>query len=346
MHSTEKSKDAIPYSAWYAGAMEELAGVIQHLSQVRAVDAIGTIVCRAARDLTGADGATFVLRDDDECYYADERAIGPLWKGKRFPLSVCISGWVMRKGRPALIEDIYGDARIAADAYRPTFVKSLAMVPIRRMAPIGAIGNYWASQRVPTAEELSILQALADTASVALQNADLYDDLRQQVRTRNADAMAASAPSRTGGEAPLANVLLADDMEDHLELIRLMLFGATGLQCNVQTARDGKEALEVIQKAAGTPDEIDFILLDIDMPGMDGFEFMEQLHRHEELKDLAVVMCSGSTYDDDRQRAHALGAAGYLIKPPSWERLKPIVDNIEGVQFQQDSEGGRLLRAG
>ncbi len=45
------------------------------------------VVRHAARELTGADGATFVLRDADKCFYADEDAIAPLWKGQRFPMS-------------------------------------------------------------------------------------------------------------------------------------------------------------------------------------------------------------------------------------------------------------------
>ena len=46
------------------------------------------IVRHAARQLVGADGATFVLRDGDKSFYADEDAIAPLWKGLRFPLEV------------------------------------------------------------------------------------------------------------------------------------------------------------------------------------------------------------------------------------------------------------------
>jgi len=56
---------------------------------------------------------------------------------------------------PAAIKDIYSDARIPADAYRPTFVKSLAMVPIREAAPIGAIGIYWARQHQASAPSSS-----------------------------------------------------------------------------------------------------------------------------------------------------------------------------------------------
>ncbi|MBW8881387.1 MAG: GAF domain-containing protein, partial [Asticcacaulis sp.] len=173
-------------SAWYGRAMADLVGVVQALSQARDIDSVVAIVRRAARRLTGADGATFVLRDGDKCYYADEDAIAPLWKGMRFPMETCISGWVMRNARSTVIEDIYADARIPADAYRPTFVKSLAMVPIRREAPIGAIGNYWASQHRPSGEEVAVLQALADTTSVALENAALYASLQDKVRVLEA----------------------------------------------------------------------------------------------------------------------------------------------------------------
>lgn len=173
---------AAPPSAWYTNAMEQLVKVVQELSKARTLDTVMDIVRHAARDLTSADGATFVLRDGGDCYYAEENAISPLWKGKRFPMEKCISGWVMMNAEPAIIEDIYNDPRIPIDAYRPTFVKSLAMVPIRRSAPIGAIGNYWATRHLPTHEELMILQALADTTSVALENAQLYTELEMNIR--------------------------------------------------------------------------------------------------------------------------------------------------------------------
>jgi len=126
-----------------------------------------------------------VLNDDDiYCHYADEDAIEPLWKGLRFPQEVCISGWAMRNRKPALIADIYADPRIPHDAYRPTFVKSLAMVPIRTMKPIGAIGNYWATQHQPTAFEVRLLQALADSTSVAMENLRINAEIDQRVDDR------------------------------------------------------------------------------------------------------------------------------------------------------------------
>ena len=171
-------------SAEYLRGMERLVMAVQELSMARSLEDVQAVVRHAARELTGADGATFVLRDGDMCHYADEEAIAPLWKGQRFPMSTCISGWAMLNREAAVIEDIYADPRIPHDAYRPTFVKSLAMVPIRSLDPIGAIGNYWAERHLPTAEEVKLLRALADATSVALENVRMYSEMEQRVQER------------------------------------------------------------------------------------------------------------------------------------------------------------------
>ena len=72
-----------------------LVETVQKLSLARNIDTITQIVRSVARKIIGADGATFVLRDNNLCYYADEDAISPLWKGSRFPIETCISGWAM-----------------------------------------------------------------------------------------------------------------------------------------------------------------------------------------------------------------------------------------------------------
>lgn len=186
-HPDSDRQEGYTAGLWYAQAMEKLVEVVQLLSLARDLPAVMDIVRHAARALTGADGATFVLRDNDKCFYAEEDAISPLWKGQRFPMSVCISGWAMINRQPAVIEDIYADPRIPADAYRPTFVRSLAMVPIRTLDPIGAIGNYWATQYRPTPEQVKVLQALADITAVTLENVRVYEELEQRVRQRTSE---------------------------------------------------------------------------------------------------------------------------------------------------------------
>ncbi len=154
----------------YIQTMERLLRVVQQLSATRDLNAVMDIVRHSARDLTGADGATFVLRDGNFCYYAEEDAITPLWKGSRFPMEICISGWVMINRQPAIIENIFTDSRIPIDVYEKTFVRSLAMVPIKTNDPIGAIGCYWREEHRATPEETKVLQVLADTAAIAMDN--------------------------------------------------------------------------------------------------------------------------------------------------------------------------------
>lgn len=167
-----------------ATSLKILVQTVQELSLARDMGKVMELVRTAARTLTGADGATFVLKENGHCYYADEDAIGPLWKGSRFPLTSCISGWSMINHKPVVIEDIFADPRIPADLYRPTFVKSLVMVPIRTIDPIGAIGNYWATQRQPTEQEVWLLQSLADITAVTSENVNTYNHLEERVKER------------------------------------------------------------------------------------------------------------------------------------------------------------------
>jgi putative nucleotidyltransferase with HDIG domain len=165
---------------------------MQELSFARSIGEIQAVVRTVARALTGADGATFVLREGDFCLYADEDAISPLWKGRRFPIDACVSGWAMTHRRPVAIRDIYADARVPHEAYRPTFVKSLALVPIRTQDPVGAIGNYWASSHEPSSGELELLQTLADSTAAAMENVHVYEELeRARIETLHRLALAA-----------------------------------------------------------------------------------------------------------------------------------------------------------
>lgn len=135
------------------------------------VEALGHITRTLARRLAGSDGATFVLREGDRCFYADEDSIAPLWKGQRFPIEQCISGWTMLHGEPAVIPDIKTDERIPQAAYASTYVRSLMMVPVGTPA-VAAIGTYWGS-RPPDPAVLPVITGLADEVAVALERIGL-----------------------------------------------------------------------------------------------------------------------------------------------------------------------------
>ena len=154
-----------------------LIETIEALSATRTIGEVAQVIRTAARRISGADGVAFVLRDDDQCGYFDEDAIGPLWKGKRFPLTACISGWAMLNHQTVVIPDIYLDDRIPHDAYRPTFVKSLVMTPVRMEDPVAAIGAYWAKNHVPSPEVVQKLQVMARATASALESGRLHDSL-------------------------------------------------------------------------------------------------------------------------------------------------------------------------
>lgn len=147
--------------------------VVRNLVAAQSFRELREIATQAARKLLEADGVTFVLREGDLCYYAEEDAIAPLWKGRRFPISACISGWAMNERQPVAIEDIYTDGRIPHDAYRSTFVRSLAMVPLAQDDPVAAMGAYWSRTKRVSASELERLQCVANIAGLTISNIEL-----------------------------------------------------------------------------------------------------------------------------------------------------------------------------
>jgi GAF domain-containing protein len=142
------------------------------LSSATSLADVIAVVRTAARAAANAQGATFVLRDGDRCFYADEDSIAPLWKGQRFPISECISGWAMLHNDVAVVPDVFADPRVPAAAYRPTYVVSLAMVPVGD-PPVGALGAYWARPHHATDEQVAALRRLAAEAADAIERVGL-----------------------------------------------------------------------------------------------------------------------------------------------------------------------------
>lgn len=184
----------LPLGGPDASDIAVLVAVVRRLSIARSVEEIMQVVTQAARTLLRADGVTFVLRDGELCYYAEEDAISPLWKGARFPMSACISGWCMVQAKAVIIRDIYQDPRIPHDAYKKTFVRSLVMVPVRQERPIAAIGAYWAELRDTTPADLELLQTIANSAALAVAYVELQEERRKSAETRTTNV----APNSVG----------------------------------------------------------------------------------------------------------------------------------------------------
>lgn len=172
--------------------LNRLINSVKDLAAARNIEDIQAVIKASSRKLINSDGVTLVLREGDLCYYADSDAIEPLWKEERFPIENCISGWAMMNNQQVVIEDIYSDPRINIDLYKPTFVKSLYMVPIRSGSPIGVIGNYWATNHVPSENEMRLIQTLADAAGIAIESIQLYNDLEIRVDERTVQLLEAN----------------------------------------------------------------------------------------------------------------------------------------------------------
>ncbi len=148
---------------------EVIDQVRTRLRDCERLEDVQQVVKVAARQIADAHGATFVLLDHDKCYYADEDSMSPLWKGQRFPVTDCISGWAMIHRTTVAIADIRSDERIPQEAYRPTFVRSLVMAPMLGPDAVGAIGVYWARPGQPDPTVVEALTSLADLAVTALR---------------------------------------------------------------------------------------------------------------------------------------------------------------------------------
>lgn len=115
------------------------------------------------------------------------------------------------------------------------------------------------------------------------------------------------------GENLSQSVLIVDDEPMARTLLRLMLVRAG---FNVSEAEDGFDALEKVKQ-----DRPDIILLDVMMPGMDGFTVCETLRSEEKTATLPIIMLSAKTDLESINRGLRLGATKYLTKPISPEDL-------------------------
>ena len=113
-------------------------------------------------------------------------------------------------------------------------------------------------------------------------------------------------------------VLIVDDTEANVDI----LVDALAEDCDIAVAMDGESALEIV-----ADEKPDLILLDIMMPGMDGFEVCEKLKADDETRDIPVMFLSGKTDTADKERAMAMGAIDFITKPINVPDIQQRVKN-------------------
>ena len=134
--------------------------------------------------------------------------------------------------------------------------------------------------------------------------------------------------------APLTILLVEDDLADQ-KLIRTSLRNQR-IANDLQVANSAEEALTFLRSCCedrnGTT-RPDLILLDLNMPGMGGKEFLKQIKGDESIKEIPVVILTTSNSESDIVDSYRLQAAGYVHKPVTLDGFKQVMGEIKGYWF-------------
>ncbi|GHF29467.1 CheY-like chemotaxis protein [Deinococcus metalli] len=120
-------------------------------------------------------------------------------------------------------------------------------------------------------------------------------------------------------------ILLVEDTEADI-LLTQEAFAEAGVFNCLRVARDGVEALELLR----TPGSVrpDVILLDINMPRMNGLELLDVLKRDPALMTIPVIMLTTSAAEEDIMRSYQANAASYVVKPVEFSRFYAAIQAI------------------
>jgi CheY-like chemotaxis protein len=136
------------------------------------------------------------------------------------------------------------------------------------------------------------------------------------------------------GLAPLVILLVEDDLADQ-KLIRTSL-RSEKLANDLYSVQTGEEGMDFLYHRGnysnGTP-QPDLILLDLNMPGMGGKEFLRQIKQEEQLKQIPVVILTTSDAERDIIDSYKLQASGYVHKPVTLEEFKEGMKKLKEYWF-------------
>lgn len=132
-------------------------------------------------------------------------------------------------------------------------------------------------------------------------------------------------------------VLLIEDNEADVELLREGL-GGTGASVNLRVIMDGREALNYLEAKKTLPG---IIILDLNLPGVNGFDLLKALKSNADLREIPVVIFSTSSAKRDIDRAYQLAANGYVRKPADLDEFVEAVGAIKRFWFETAALPGR-----
>lgn len=135
---------------------------------------------------------------------------------------------------------------------------------------------------------------------------------------------------QTPNKMPI-NLLVVDDSELDIEIARKAFGHCENSSVSVFAARDGEEALEFLTDKENP--RAHMILLDINMPKKSGIEVLEEIKGNKDLKDIPVVMLTGSGHEDDMRASYKHYANAFITKPESFAEMVDFAHRIEEFWF-------------
>ncbi|PQA59648.1 response regulator [Siphonobacter curvatus] len=120
--------------------------------------------------------------------------------------------------------------------------------------------------------------------------------------------------------------LIVDDDADDRDLLNLA-YQEGSYQCDLVFAEDGREALKLLEQSPVRPS---VMLVDINMPGMNGLELLQKLKSSARWKGMPVVMLTTSNNPRLIHDAYSMGANSYLVKPDNYHTLSSLWDALYG----------------
>lgn len=123
-------------------------------------------------------------------------------------------------------------------------------------------------------------------------------------------------------------IFLVEDNPIDLDLT-IRAFTTKKIANPIEIARDGEEALKFLEKwENGAPKPI-VILLDINMPKINGLEVLKKIKSHPDFKTIPIVILTTSSESSDLKAAYELGVNSYIVKPVSFEKFLDVVGHID-----------------
>jgi CheY-like chemotaxis protein len=155
----------------------------------------------------------------------------------------------------------------------------------------------------------------------------------KRLETKTAEVQGGNEKTERPGKLKPVTVLHVDDDPNDTALLQVACAKAD-VDFEIHNVGDGDQVMDYLAGTGKYADRARYrlpglVLLDLKMPRVEGLEVLKWIRSNATLRDLQVIVLSGSELQDDIRKAYAVGANSYLVKPPSFNSLISLVREID-----------------